>query len=90
MGYWSYVLAAIGVTGIFFVGRKTIWGWLVLCINEAIWIAYAIATKQYGFIIMALAYTAVYIKSYMGWKSEAESGTPKPPKAAEYELDELW
>ena len=90
MGYWSYVLAAIGVTGIFFVGRKTIWGWLVLCINEVIWIAYALATKQYGFIIMALAYTAVYIKSYMGWKSEAESGTPVPPKAAEFELDELW
>lgn len=90
MGYWSYVLAAIGVTGIFFVGRKTIWGWLVLCVNEAIWIAYAIATKQYGFIIMALAYTAVYIKSYMGWKSESESETPQPPKAAEYQLDEVW
>jgi nicotinamide riboside transporter PnuC len=90
MGYWSYLLAAIGVTGIFFVGRKTIWGWLVLCVNECIWIAYAIATKQYGFIIMALAYTAVYIKSYMGWKSESESETPQPPKAAEYELDEVW
>jgi len=90
MGYWSYLLAAIGVTGIFFVGRKTIWGWLVLCVNECIWIAYAIATKQYGFIIMALAYTAVYIKSYMGWKSESESETPQPPKAAEFELDELW
>jgi hypothetical protein len=39
---------------------------------------------------MALAYTAVYIKSYLGWKSEAESGTPVPPKAAEYNMDELW
>jgi len=90
MGYWSYLLAAIGVTGIFFVGRKTIWGWLVLCVNECIWIAYAIATKQYGFIIMALAYTAVYIKSYMGWRSESESETPVPPKAAEFEMDEVW
>lgn len=72
MGYWSYLLAAIGVTGIFFVGKKTLWGWLVLCVNEIIWIIYALATKQYGFIIMALAYTAVYIKSYKGWKSEAE------------------
>ncbi len=90
MGYWSYLLAAIGVTGIFFVGRKTIWGWLVLCVNECIWIAYAIATKQYGFIIMALAYTAVYINSYMGWRSESESETPVPPKAAEFEMDEVW
>lgn len=80
MGYWSYILAAIGVTGIFFVGKKTLWGWLVLCVNEIIWIAYALATDQYGFIIMALAYMTVYIKSYLGWKSEAEKKTPTHKK----------
>jgi hypothetical protein len=68
--YWSYLLAAIGVTGIFLVGRKTIWGWLILCVNECIWIAYALATKQYGFIIMAVAYAAVYVKSYIGWRRD--------------------
>ena len=70
----SYVLAAVGVTGIFFVGRKTIWGWLVLLTNECIWIAYALATKQYGFILMATAYSAVYIKSYLAWREEAAKG----------------
>jgi hypothetical protein len=65
---WSWVLAAIGVTGIFFVGRKTIWGWLVLLLNECLWIVYAIVTKQYGFIFAAIAYGFVYIKSYLGWK----------------------
>jgi hypothetical protein len=70
MEYWSYLLAAIGVTGIFLVGRKTIWGWLILCVNECIWIAYALATKQYGFIIMAVAYAAVYVKSYIGWRRD--------------------
>lgn len=68
--WWSYVLAVIGVTGIFLVGRKTIWGWLILCANEVLWIAYALSTKQYGFIFMALAYAAVYIKSYVHWKRE--------------------
>lgn len=68
--YWSYLLAAIGVTGIFLVGRKTIWGWLILCVNECIWITYALATKQYGFIIMAVAYAAVYVKSYIGWRRD--------------------
>jgi hypothetical protein len=58
---WSYVLAAIGVTGIFFVGRKTIWGWLVLLLNECLWIIYAVTTKQYGFIFAAIAYGIVYI-----------------------------
>jgi len=72
--YWSYLLAAIGVAGIFFVGRKTIWGWLVLLFNEVLWIAYALVTNQYGFILSAIAYAAVYIKSYMLWKRESEKG----------------
>ena len=50
MQYWSWILAAIGVTGIFFVGRKAIWGWLLLLFNECLWIVYAVTTKQYGFI----------------------------------------
>jgi hypothetical protein len=67
---WSWVLAVIGVTGIYFVGRKTIWGWIVLCFNEVLWITYALITKQYGFIFSAIAYAAVYVKSYIHWKRE--------------------
>ena len=71
---WSWILAAIGVTGIFLVGKKTIYGWLILLLNECIWIAYAIATDQYGFIVMALSYAAVYIKSYLAWRKDEANG----------------
>jgi nicotinamide riboside transporter PnuC len=74
MQYWSWLLAIIGVTGIFFVGRKTIWGWHILLVNEILWITYAVITKQYGFIFSALAYGVVYIKSYLLWRREAEKG----------------
>lgn len=67
---WSWILAAIGICGIFLVGRKTIWGWLILCVNECLWIAYALATDQYGFIAMALAYAAIYIKSFIHWRND--------------------
>ena len=67
---WSWVLAVIGVTGIYFVGRKTIWGWIVLLFNEILWITYAVLTKQYGFIFSAIAYAIVYIKSYLHWAKE--------------------
>jgi len=72
---WSWVLAVIGVTGIFFVGRKTIWGWHILLLNETLWITYAVITKQYGFIFSALAYGIVYIKSYMLWRKEDQTPT---------------
>lgn len=68
--YWSWLLAVIGVTGIYIVGRKTIWGWLILCVNECLWIFYALATKQYGFIFMATAYALVYIKSFRQWRKD--------------------
>lgn len=68
--WWSWILAAIGVSGIFFVGQKTIWGWLILLCNEVLWTVYAIVTQQYGFIFSAVAYAAVYIRSYLHWKRE--------------------
>lgn len=77
---WSWVLAVIGVTGIFLVGRKTIWGWLILCVNECLWIAYALATGQYGFIAMAVSYAAVYIKSFIHWKRDAKPDNTKYPE----------
>lgn len=70
MEYWSWILAAIGVSGIYFVGKKTIWGWLVLLFNEVIWTVYALVTGQYGFIVSAVAYAAVYIRSYIHWKED--------------------
>ena len=74
MMWWSWVLAVIGVAGIYFVGRKTIWGWIVLCFNEILWITYALITKQYGFIFSAIAYAAVYIKSFIHWRRDELEG----------------
>ncbi len=68
--WWSWILATIGVSGIFFVGQKTIWGWLILLANEILWTVYAVATEQYGFIFSAVAYAAVYIRSYLHWKRD--------------------
>jgi nicotinamide riboside transporter PnuC len=65
---WSWVLAVIGTTGIFFVGKKNTWAWLVLLLNEMLWVIYATVTHQYGFYLASLGYTLVYIRSYMEWE----------------------
>ena len=70
MQYWSWILAVIGVIGIYFVGRKHRWAWLWLIFNECLWVVYAVITDQYGFILAAVAYTAVYIKSFLHWRQE--------------------
>lgn len=74
--YGSWVLALIGVFGIYFVGRKDAWAWIVLLFNEVLWIAYAITTKQYGFIVSAIAYAVVYIRSYVHWSKKPVNKIP--------------
>ncbi len=68
--YASWVLAVSGVAAIYFVGRKQIWAWIWATCNEAMWIFYAVTTKQYGFVFAAVAYSIVYIKSYFHWRQE--------------------
>jgi hypothetical protein len=64
---WSWVLAIVGCIGIFFVGRKTVWGWLILMLNESLWVIYACTSHQYGFILASVGYVTIYVKSYREW-----------------------
>jgi len=65
---WSWVLAAVGTTGIFFLGKKSIWSWLILIFNEILWTTYSLITHQYGFIVASVAYVIVYLRNYREWR----------------------
>lgn len=64
---WSWLLACVGICGIALVGLKSRRGWLVLILNEAIWVVYALRTAQYGFILMAATYLIIYVHSFRKW-----------------------
>lgn len=68
--YWSYLLTAVGVFGLWLAGRKDRRGWMVGVGAQVLWIAYATATQQWGFYISAVAYGWVYIKNARAWKPE--------------------
>lgn len=68
---WSWVLSGIGVTGLFLVGRRKWWAWCITALNEVLWIAYALVTRQYGFIFGALAYIGVHAHNMRKWRSES-------------------
>lgn len=59
---WSWALAAIGIAGIFLAGRRTRpWiGWTIGLAAQLLWVAYALATRQYGFLASAAGYGTVY------------------------------
>ncbi len=68
--WWSWLLTAVGVTGLYLAGRRVWWAWFVGLGAQALWLAYAVATRQYGFLVSAVAYGWVYAKNGMTWANE--------------------
>ena len=64
---WSFVLAGIGILGIYLAGRKSLWGWAIGVGAQLLWIVYAIVTQQWGFIASAVAYASVYGLNWYRW-----------------------
>ncbi len=57
--WWSFTLTLIGVTGLVLVYRsQSIIGPLVSLTVQGLWIAYAITTSQWWFLVSAFAFSA--------------------------------
>lgn len=74
---WSYGLAAVGILGIILAARRNKVGWAVGFGAQLAWIVYAIVTRQYGFIVSAVAYGAVYAHSWLRWRREEQEAKGK-------------
>lgn len=64
---WSYVLTIVGVTGFYLAGKKVWWAWYVNIACQVLWLAYALVTAQYGFLLGVLVYSVVFTKNAMVW-----------------------
>lgn len=67
---WSFILAAVGIYGLYLAGKKNKYGWLIGFFAQFLWVIFAIATAQYGFLITAFAYGWVYGKNFKSWGSK--------------------
>lgn len=69
--YWSYILTAGGILGIYLAGKKNMYGWALGLFMQVLWVIYAVQTKQYGFILSAIAYGIVYGMNFYRWHNDA-------------------
>lgn len=76
MQYWSYILTAVGVFGLYLAGRKNQFGWAVGIGAQVLWFAYAVTTQQWGFIVSCLAYGWVYSKNFLAWRQAEQAEEP--------------
>ena len=70
---WSWVLTVVGVTGLYLAGSKRIIGWWIGVGAQALWLSYAVVTRQWGFIVSAFAYGSVYFRNIARWRRETSS-----------------
>jgi hypothetical protein len=71
--WWSWILTAVGVSGLYFAGKNNKIGWAIGIFAQTLWIAYALVTEQYGFLVSAFAYAWVYTKNYLAWRKVERS-----------------
>lgn len=67
MMLWSCILAAIGIFGIYIAGKDNKWGWAIGLGAQGLWIIYALATAQYGFIFSSIGYGYFYGLNFYKW-----------------------
>jgi hypothetical protein len=65
--WWSWLLTIIGLTGMWIVGNKHRWGFLLNFGNQALWITYALKSKQLGFLPASLLWGALYLRNWLRW-----------------------
>ena len=70
--WWSWILTAVGVTGIYVSGKRNYWGWGIGLGAQVLWLTYALTTGQYGFLVSAVAYGWVYAKNFRAWRRAAK------------------
>ncbi len=68
--WWSWLLTVVGLTGFVLAVRKVWWAWYVNIGCQVLWLSYALATEQYGFIVAAAAYLFVSTQYAISWTRE--------------------
>ena len=66
----DYLLTFLGVSMFFLAGNKVWWCWYLGLLTQALWFVYAIYTAQFGFLLGAFFYTAIYIRNAYKWTKE--------------------
>lgn len=72
MELWSWALTIVGMTGIYFTTQKKILGFIIGVGAQALWVAFAISTAQYGFIFSAIGYGVLNVLGIYRWRKQSK------------------
>ena len=66
----DWILSGLVLGGNFLLGKKIIWGWVVMFVNSLGWIYYAFTFEdiQWGLIPSAAINVLLCVKGYYNWR----------------------
>lgn len=70
--YWSWILTAMGVFGLYLAGSGKRQGWLVGLTTQIVWLIFGLTTQQYGFVVSAFVYAAVYLRNFTRQRADSD------------------
>ena len=66
----DWVVTIVGLIGFHLAGKKIRWAWYVNIANQVLWVIFAVISQQWGFLVGAGFYLAVFIKNAVSWTKE--------------------
>jgi hypothetical protein len=70
---WTWVLFSceiVGVYGMWQVGKKMWWGWLIVLLHSIPWFVYSIGHDKPGFVAMSLLWWGMNFYNMRKWRRE--------------------
>jgi hypothetical protein len=65
-----WVLATGNVGSAYLSGKRNKWGWALLVFTQLLFVAYAIITGQYGFLLQNVVMATIGVVNYVKWMRE--------------------
>lgn len=71
--YLLFVMEIIGVFGMWHVGEKRWWGWLIVLLHSFPWAVYSVVFDKPGFILMTLLWWTMHFRNMVKWRSQSRT-----------------
>jgi hypothetical protein len=68
----------VGIVGFELAGRRVWWAWYVNVANQGVWLAFALITGYWGFVVGTIFYTYQFTRNAIKWTRERRT-LNKPP-----------
>lgn len=64
---WDWILALLGMFGLYLTTKKMVAGFVVGASLQVLWLTYALSTSQYGFVLSAVGFGFVNLLGIYRW-----------------------